>query len=99
MTELNEVYRCEICGNMVEMVHGGKGQLVCCGEPMKKMVENTVDASREKHIPIVEKTSTGILVEGRQCRTPHGGETLYRVDRGPGQRSGHEGTSPARDET
>ncbi|NLK25472.1 MAG: desulfoferrodoxin [Euryarchaeota archaeon] len=63
MTELNEVYRCEICGNMVEMVHGGKGQLVCCGEPMKNMVENTVDASKEKHIPIVEKTSTGILVK------------------------------------
>lgn len=63
MTELNEIYRCEVCGNVVEMVHGGKGQLVCCGQPMKHLVENTVDAAKEKHVPVVERTATGILVK------------------------------------
>jgi len=63
MAELNEVYRCEVCGNVVELVHGGKGQLVCCGQPMKQMVENTVDASKEKHVPVVERTANGIVVK------------------------------------
>ncbi|HHT75868.1 MAG TPA: desulfoferrodoxin [Methanomassiliicoccaceae archaeon] len=63
MTELNEIYRCEVCGNVVEVVHAGVGQLVCCGQPMKKMVENTVDASKEKHVPVVERTEDGILVK------------------------------------
>ena len=63
MTQLNEVYRCDVCGNMVEVVHAGVGQLVCCGHPMKKLVENTVDASREKHVPVVERTENGILVK------------------------------------
>ena len=63
MTQLNEVYRCEACGNIVEVVHAGVGQLVCCGQPMKKLVENTVDASKEKHVPSVERTEDGILVK------------------------------------
>ena len=63
MTEKKEVYKCDICGNIVEMLHGGKGELVCCGEPMKKMVENTVDASKEKHVPVVEKTADGFKVK------------------------------------
>lgn len=63
MTQLNEVYRCEVCGNIVEVVHAGVGQLVCCGHPMKKLVENTVDASKEKHVPSVERTEDGILVK------------------------------------
>ncbi|MGC8736101.1 MAG: desulfoferrodoxin FeS4 iron-binding domain-containing protein, partial [Dissulfurimicrobium sp.] len=48
MTKRLQIYKCEICGNMVEMVHDGVGQLVCCGQPMKLMEENIVDASREK---------------------------------------------------
>lgn len=63
MTQLNEIYRCEVCGNMTEVVHAGIGELVCCGQPMKKLVENTVDASKEKHVPMVERTDDGILVE------------------------------------
>lgn len=63
MTRLNEVYRCEVCGNIVEVVHAGVGELVCCGQPMKKMIENTVDAAREKHVPVVERTENGILVK------------------------------------
>lgn len=63
MTQLNEVYRCEVCGNIVDVVHAGIGELVCCGQPMKRLVENTVDASREKHVPVVERTDDGILVK------------------------------------
>jgi len=63
MTELLEIYKCEICGNIVEMLHDGKGELVCCGEPMKLFVENTVDAAREKHVPVIEKTSSGVKVK------------------------------------
>ena len=62
MTEKLQVYKCEICGNIVEMVHEGKGELVCCGKPMKLIIENTVDAAREKHLPVVEKTDTGFKV-------------------------------------
>ena len=57
-----EIYKCEVCGNIVEVVHGGVGQLVCCGQPMKSMVENTTDASREKHVPVIVKVSGGVKV-------------------------------------
>jgi superoxide reductase len=58
-----EVYKCDSCGNMVEMVHEGKGQMICCGKPMRLMKENIVDASTEKHVPVMEKLSGGILVK------------------------------------
>jgi superoxide reductase len=58
-----EVYKCDACGNIVEVTHGGAGDLVCCGEPMKLMVENTVDAAKEKHVPVIDKTMTGFKVE------------------------------------
>ncbi len=57
------IYKCEICGNIVEVLHAGDGELVCCGQPMKLMVENTVDAAKEKHVPVIEKTDKGILVK------------------------------------
>lgn len=57
------VYKCEACGNMVEVIHEGDGELVCCGKPMKLLVENTVDASKEKHVPVIEKTAEGFLVK------------------------------------
>ena len=63
MTKKLEVYKCEICGNMVEMVHEGKGQLVCCGKPMVLMEENTVDAAKEKHVPVIEKVDGGYKVK------------------------------------
>jgi len=62
MTEQLQVYKCEICGNIVEMLHEGAGQLVCCGQPMKFYEENTVDAAKEKHVPVVEKTDGGFKV-------------------------------------
>jgi len=63
MAERLQVYKCEICGNIVEVLHGGKGELVCCKQPMKLLKENTVDAAKEKHVPVVEKTEEGFKVK------------------------------------
>jgi len=62
MTKLLQVYKCEVCGNIVEVLHTGAGTLVCCGQPMRLYEENTVDASVEKHVPVVTKTAEGIAV-------------------------------------
>ena len=56
------IYKCEVCGNIVEVLHEGVGELVCCNEPMKLYEENTVDAALEKHVPVIEKTGTGFKV-------------------------------------
>ena len=63
MTERLQVYKCEVCGNIVEMLHTGVGELVCCGQPMKLYVENTVDAAKEKHVPVIEKIDGGYKVK------------------------------------
>lgn len=63
MTERLQIYKCEVCGNIVEVLHSGKGELNCCGKPMTLQVENTVDASREKHLPVVEDTGEGLKVK------------------------------------
>jgi superoxide reductase len=63
MAERLQVYKCSICGNIVEVLHGGKGELVCCGKPMALMTENTVEASKEKHIPVMEKIEGGVKVK------------------------------------
>ncbi len=63
MTKLREIYKCEICGNVVEVLHTGIGELVCCGQPMKLMEEKSEDSSIEKHVPYIEKTEKGIVVK------------------------------------
>ena len=63
MAQRLEVYKCDLCGNIVEVLHGGKGELVCCGQPMVLLTENTVDASKEKHIPVKEKVAGGTKVK------------------------------------
>jgi len=63
MTKLREIYKCEICGNVVEVLHTGVGELVCCGQPMKLMEEKSEDSSIEKHVPYIEKTEKGIVVK------------------------------------
>ena len=63
MTKLRELYRCEICGNIVEVVHEGAPSLVCCGKPMIKLEAKTEDKGQEKHVPVVEKTDSGITVK------------------------------------
>lgn len=62
MTNKLEVYKCEVCGNIVEVVHASGGTLVCCNKPMTLLKENSTDASQEKHVPVIEKTTDGIKV-------------------------------------
>ncbi len=63
MANIREVYKCEACGNIVEVIHGAGGELVCCGEPMQLLVANTVDAAKEKHVPVIEKIEGGVKVK------------------------------------
>ena len=70
MAERLEIYKCEICGNIVEVLHGGEGELVCCGQPMVQLVENTVDAAKEKHVPVIEKVEGGVKVKVGEVAHP-----------------------------
>ncbi len=58
-----EIYKCMACGNIAEVLHGGDGELVCCGQPMLNLAEQTADAAVEKHVPVIEKRDGGILVK------------------------------------
>ena len=78
MAEQYEVYKCETCGNIVELLHGGKGELVCCGKSMKLFKENTVDAAKEKHVPVVEKTADGFKV--KLGEVPHPMEEKHYIE-------------------
>lgn len=70
MAEKMEIYKCEACGNIIEVLHAGQGELVCCGSPMKLFKENTVDAAKEKHVPVVEKTADGVTVKVGEVAHP-----------------------------
>jgi superoxide reductase len=63
MTKQTGIYKCAVCGNIAEILHTGAGDLVCCGQPMQLLTENTTDASREKHIPVIEKMPDGVKVK------------------------------------
>jgi len=78
MAERHQVYKCEICGNIVEMLHAGSGRMMCCGQPMKVYEENTVDAAREKHVPVIEKTDTGVVV--KVGSVPHPMEEAHYIE-------------------
>ena len=62
-TERLQVYQCGRCGNIVEVVHAAPGTLVCCGQPMDLLTENTTDAAQEKHVPVIEVGDQGIRVK------------------------------------
>ncbi|MGL4942216.1 MAG: desulfoferrodoxin [Thermoguttaceae bacterium] len=62
MTKLSEVYVCELCGNTVEVIATGGGDLVCCSQEMTLQKENTTDASKEKHVPVVQKSGNTVTV-------------------------------------
>ncbi len=63
MTEKNQIYRCEICGNIVEVVHAGGGILVCCGQPMKLLEEHEKEnLGKEKHVPVIERSDNGVII-------------------------------------
>jgi superoxide reductase len=59
---MNKIFKCEVCGNIVELIHEGGGTLYCCGQPMKLLEEKTADTSQEKHVPYIEEIENGYLV-------------------------------------
>lgn len=63
MAQLREVFKCSVCGQIVEVLHAGAGQLVCCGLPMQLMAPNTVDASLEKHVPVLEEVNGETIIK------------------------------------
>ena len=63
MAEKLQIYKCAECGNIVEVLHGGGGQLICCGGPMDLLEEKTADAATEKHVPVIEKIDGGYKVK------------------------------------
>jgi superoxide reductase len=97
MAKKLEIYKCDMCGNIVEVLHGGAGRLVCCGQEMKKFEEKTADQSTEKHVPVVEKVDGGYKVTVGS--TPHpmeekhwiewvqliSGDNSFRIFLNPGQ--------------
>jgi len=78
MTQLLQILKCDVCGNIVEMVHAGQGDLVCCGKTMKLFVENTVDAAKEKHVPVKEVVSGGLKV--KVGAVPHPMEEKHYIE-------------------
>lgn len=96
MAEKMGVYKCSLCGNIVEVLHAGAGDLVCCGKPMDLQKENTVDAAQEKHVPVVEKVDGGYKVAVGSVAHPMAddhyiewielvvGNAVYRQDLKPG---------------
>lgn len=63
MTHLQEIYKCAVCGNMVEVIHAAAGQLICCGQPMKLLKAGETDGAAEKHVPVLEKIEGGYKVK------------------------------------
>lgn len=78
MTGRLEVYRCNICGNIVEVLHSGLGELVCCGEPMELLEEKAEDVGLEEHVPVVEETDKGVRV--KVGSVPHPMEESHHIE-------------------
>jgi len=78
MTKKLQVYKCDICGNIVEVLHEGKGELVCCGQPMKLLKEQTEEQGKEKHMPVVERIEKGIRV--KVGSVPHPMEEKHYIE-------------------
>ena len=78
MTTQKQVYRCNVCGNITEVLYAGQGELVCCGEPMELLPEKTTDAGLEKHVPVVEATDKGVTVKVGEV--PHPMEEKHYIE-------------------
>jgi superoxide reductase len=70
MAKQLEVYKCQVCGNIVEVLFGGQGELNCCGQPMTLLKENTSDGAKEKHVPVIEKINGGFKVKVGEAAHP-----------------------------
>ena len=62
MTKRLEEYKCNVCGNIVGVLHASGGTLVCCNQPMQLLQEKTIDAAREKHVPVIEKSGDSVTI-------------------------------------
>jgi len=78
MAEKLQIYKCTICGNIVEVLHGGAGELVCCGQPMENLAAKTADEGKEKHVPVIEKVDGGIKV--KVGSVPHPMEEKHHIE-------------------
>jgi superoxide reductase len=63
MTQQKQIYKCNVCGNIIEVLHTGVGELVCCNQPMELIGEKTEDVGQEKHVPVIEKTEKGVRIK------------------------------------
>lgn len=98
MTEKNQIFRCNVCGNIVEVLNPGAGQLVCCNQPMELLVARRTDVGPEKHVPVVERSGDGIRVKIGEVPHPMeenhhiqwveviAGNEVHRRDLSPGDR-------------
>ena len=99
MVQLKEIYKCNVCGNIVEVVHAGGGELVCCGQPMELQKEKVLDVGNEKHVPVIEKTANGVKIKVGSIPHPmeethyiewielHADGAVYRKFLRPGEKS------------
>ncbi len=78
MAEKKQIYKCDACGNIVEVLHGGQGDLVCCGENMKLFEEKSSDEGKEKHVPVVESAGDGVKV--KVGSNPHPMEEKHYIE-------------------
>jgi len=78
MTKQKQIYKCNVCGNIVEVLHTGVGQLVCCNQPMELLEEKTEDVGQEKHVPVIEKTERGTRV--KVSSIPHPMEKEHYIE-------------------
>ena len=78
MTEVNQIYKCSICGNIIEITHSGPGELVCCGQPMGLMEEKTKDEGAEKHVPVIENNNG--LIRVKLGEIPHPMEVDHHIE-------------------
>jgi len=98
VSKVRQVYKCDVCGNIVEILTVGGGELVCCGKVMELMVEKTEDQGKEKHVPVLEKTADGVKVKVGTVEHPMedthfiewvevvAGDKIYRQWLSPGQK-------------
>jgi len=78
MAEKLQIYKCSICGNIVEVLHGGAGELVCCGKLMDNLLAKTAEEGKEKHVPVIEKIDGGIKVKVGSA--PHPMEEKHHIE-------------------
>ena len=71
MTKKGQIWKCNICGNIIEVLHEGADALVCCGQPMKLEVANTVDAAQEKHVPVIEENKVKVGSDAHPMEDKH----------------------------